>query len=170
MRSTSFAHCQCLDWLNCISFSMEKAGLLMHTILNLQDWTRKLKWNGGSPLHLFELWWAQERICSFHSSALPCGVLPLVPNALYSQMTLLEPLWAMDIIGPPFLWRAEQEVRVGAMWGGWLTFLWMSEKGFAVVLGEFGWPGLLNRWIICSLWTSTAIGLWEHRIPSDLRS
>lgn len=77
---------------------------------HLQDWIEMV---GG--IHFVFKVMSKERICSFHSSALPCGVLPLVPNALYSQMTLLNPCGQWTFVGPPFLWRAEQEARVGAM-------------------------------------------------------
>jgi len=53
-------------------------------------------WNGGWHSFCFKVM-SKERICSFHSSALPCGVLPLIPNALYSQMTLPNPCGQMDI-------------------------------------------------------------------------
>jgi len=135
-----FAHCQCLDQL--ISFPICERMVYWCMSFAGLDWT--FNWNGG--WHSFCFWvMSKERICSFHSSALPCGVLPLVPNALYSQMTLLNPCGQWSFVGPPFLWRAEQEVRVGAMWGGWLTFLWMSDEGFVTAVNELSWLSLFEQ-------------------------
>ena len=141
MRGTSFAHCQCLDRLMPFCLSYVKGRLLMHDLC-------RIEMVGGT--HFVSRWWAKKEF----------AVSTLVPShveySLLYQMLYI-PRWPCrtlvgkwTFVGPPFLWRAEQEVRVGTMWGGWSTFLWMSEKAFVVVVNELSWP--IFFWFLNRVW------------------
>ena len=112
-------------------------------------------------------------IRSFHSSALP--IMEYSPNAErpYSSPACSEPIWTVAWVPgrQPTSWGAGREAGVSTMRGPILTFSWMSDlTGTSFDWTEaVGWQlGLID--VYQAEEASTAIGLWKHRIPSDLRS
>lgn len=120
--------------------------------------TSLLCWNG---------WWKSiSFIRSFHLSTL-FGVAPSMRNTLHSPLVSCRTQNVLNRSGPPVSWCAEWKARVwcNASWK-W-TFLWMSDHiSFEIHFMNIRLMLLFFNYRV----VSTAIGLWKHRIPSDLRS
>lgn len=145
-------------------------------VCHVQRWELFYKW-----MRLHELWW---KALPFTFAVSTLASRSDSPNAerFTFPLGLAEPkkhktrVWATDffsVLGGKrglVLWEIIE-----------VTFLWMSELKAETIhclftlLTAFSRLKLLYnyelyKYGVLHLWVSTAIGLWKHRIPSDLRS